>query len=105
MQPKLNHPVDLLRDEKGIYGIGVAKEAEIELPPSDLILRCDRLPEGGFIGNSILQRISGGFRHGMFTHTAEEHLRKVIHFGMLNKAGLHWPPVHEPFQPNVRYWS
>ena len=38
------HPVELLRDGKGIYGIGVASEAEIDRRPRDLILRDDRLP-------------------------------------------------------------
>ena len=42
----------------------------------------------------------------MFRHTAEEHLRQVIHHGMLRRAGLSWPPPGDaPFDHDVRYWS
>lgn len=39
--PAIKYPVELLRDGKGLYGIGVAKEAEIYHRPR-LILRRDR---------------------------------------------------------------
>ena len=101
------HPVELLRDGKGIYGIGVAKEAETDHRPRDLILRHDRLPEleTSFSGYPILQMITGGFRHGMFCRTAEELHRQVIHHEMLRRAGLAWPPPDVPFHWNGRYWS
>ena len=101
------HPVELLRDGKGIYGIGVAKEAETDHRPRDLILRHDRLPEleTSFSGYPILQMITGGFRHGMFCRTAEELHRQVIHHEMLRRAGLAWPPPDVPFHCNGRYWS
>ena len=101
------HPVELLRDGKGIYGIGVAKEAETDHRPRDLILRHDRLPEleTSFSGYPILQMITGGFRHGMFCRTAEELHRQVIHHEMLRRAGLAWPPPDAPFHRNGRYWS
>src|SRR5262249_12875621 len=50
---------------------------------------------------AALQKITGGFRHGMFSHCIEEHLRKVIHYQMLYTAGLPWPPE----SLRVRYWS
>ena len=77
----IKHPVELLRDEKGIYGIGVANGVETDHRPRDLILRRDRLPEFEtcISGYPILQMITGGFRHGMFCHTSEEHLRQQIH--------------------------
>ena len=101
------HPVELLRDGKGIYGIGVASEAEIDRRPRDLILRDDRLPglETSFSGYPILQMITGGFRHGMFCRTAEELHRQVIHHEMLRRAGLAWPPPDAPFHHSGRYWS
>ena len=103
------HPVELLRDGQGIYGIGAAKEFEADHRPRDLIIRPDRLSkfdEPRFIDQPILQMITGGFRHGMFCHTSEEHLRRAIHHGMLRRAGLPWPPPGEaPFDHDVRYWS
>jgi PcfJ-like protein len=104
--PAIKHPVELLRDGKGIYGIGISKEAQIDSRPRDLILRRDRLPdEPYFSGYPILQMITGGFRHGMFCHTSEERLRQVIHHEMLRRVGLDWPPPDVPGDHNVRYWS
>src|SRR5450759_784094 len=42
----MTHPVELLRDAKGIYGIGVTKNAEVHERVTNLILRPDRLDEG-----------------------------------------------------------
>lgn len=97
-QPAIKYPVELLRDGKGIYGIGVAKKVEIDHRPRDLLLRRDRLTEFEtcFRGHPVLQMITGGFRHGMFTHMLEEHLRQVIHHGMLRRVGLAWPPPQSP---------
>ena len=87
---EIQHPVELLRDGKGIYGIGVAKEADVEHPPKPLILRRDRLEENN-TDRAVLQMITGGFRHGMFARMLEERLRQVIHHGLLRRRGLPWP--------------
>jgi hypothetical protein len=103
--------VDLLRDGRGVYGIGVidhcelaiacGRDLEIWQPPPALILRPDMLavPERPY--KAALQKITGGFRDGMFSHCVEEHLRKLIHYRMLHTTGLPWPPDGPP----VRYWS
>lgn len=109
--------VDLLRDGRGVYGIGVpdaidhrelaiacGRDSEVwQPPPPALILRPDMLavPEPPYPSKAALQKITGGFRHGMFSHCIEEHLRKLIHYWMLHTAGLPWPPDGPP----VRYWS
>ncbi len=49
----------------------------------------------------VLQRITGGFRHGMFCNTLEDRLRQVVHHQMLCRAGLPWPPPLD----GPRYWS
>lgn len=105
--PAVKHPVELLRDGKGIYGIGVANDVETDRRPRDLILRRDCLPEfkADFCGHPILQMITGGYRHGMFCRTLEEHQRQVIHHGMLRRAGLAWPPPQSLDLPYERYWS
>ncbi len=36
------YPVELLCDGRGIYGIGIAKETDVDDPPADLLLRPDR---------------------------------------------------------------
>jgi hypothetical protein len=107
-------PIDLLRDQHGVYGIGISVDREMleiacgfhsedSLPPA-LILRPDALPEiddqyrGG--GVPVLQKITGGFRHGLFANCREEWFRRIIHYRMLYTAGLPWPP-HD----RVRYWS
>ena len=90
-------PVVLLRDGRGIYGIGVSDlfdyeaaawscgvEPEpytFERPPSDLILRPDRLmdakaPLPMLAGYAVLQKIAGGFRRGPFMRSREEQLRQ-----------------------------
>jgi hypothetical protein len=106
------HPVELLRDQRGVYGIGVSDlfdseaiawscgiEPEphtFERPPSDLILRPDRLLDSrtndALLGTAVLQKIAGGFRRGPFMHTREEQLRRFIHHEALNRAALPWPP-------------
>src|SRR5262245_34916049 len=97
LREKPEPPVELLRDAKGIYGIGVAKEVKTDRRPPDLILRRDRLAESEtFAGYAVLQMITGGFRHGMFTCMLEEHFRRVIHHGMLRRVGLAWPPPQSP---------
>jgi PcfJ-like protein len=95
--PAAAYPVQLLRDATGIYGIGgsetIRVRQDVELP-----LRPDRLKECSW--GAALQMITGGFRYGPFTHTAEERLRRIVHHAMLHSAGLPWPAPH-----NVAYWS
>ena len=106
--PAIKYPVELLRDGAGIYGIG-AKEAEMDLLPPHLLLRRDHLKDSlpnqnhEFTHHPVLQMITGGFRHGMFEHTTEERLRKVIYHNMLRRAKLPWPPSEQPGQ--YPYWS
>ena len=84
------HSVELLRDGKGIYGVGAGDGESI-------IFRPDRLPKKAASFFPIYQQITGGFRHGMFSRTAEEQLRQSIHHNMLRRAGLDWPPTDQPW--------
>jgi PcfJ-like protein len=114
-------PVELLRDRRGIYGIGVSDAYDIEAlawacgaDPKDtwqiqrvdnLILRPDMLQfakwchRGSF---AVLQKITSGFRHRMFTPSHEESLRRVIHHEALIRARLPWP---FPDEEGIKYWS
>jgi hypothetical protein len=51
--------------------------------PPDIVLRPDRLLQAQTPHLAALQMIVGGFRHGVFSHMAEEHLRQHIHWEML----------------------
>ena len=116
------HPVELLRDRHGVYGIGASELFDFELtaaragvelepytferPPGDLILRPDRFFDTkprGTVHGAVLQKIVGGFRRGPFIRSHEERLRQFIHHEALNRAGLPWPPPGENFSP--AYWS
>ena len=103
-----NMPVELLRDARGIYGIGIADSHDLKAlawscginepyfrcsPPRPLILRPDCLERANGSG-AALQKIVPGFRHGPFEHTAEERLRRFIHHEALQRAGLPWHPLH-----------
>jgi hypothetical protein len=110
-------PVELLRDQRGVYGIGVCELFDFEAvawscgiepapytferPPS-LILRPNRLPDTEPHG-AVLQKITGGFRCGPFMRSHEEQLRKFIHHEALNSAGLRWPPQHQ--KTDEAWWS
>jgi hypothetical protein len=96
----VKHPVQLLSDTKGIYGIGVDSSAveNRRAEPPEIILRPDRLPEAK-THPAALQMIIGGFQHGMFSHMSEERLRRAIHWEMLRRKGLSWPIDHP------RWWS
>jgi hypothetical protein len=102
---EIKHPVELLRDRKGVYGIGVAKEAVTDCRPSDLILRRDHLVDKNNHQPAVLQMITGGFRHGMFANMSEEKLRQVIHRGLLSRRGFIWPPSQSSSYDNECYWS
>ena len=72
--------------------------------PDALILRPDRLAERQSPSiHAVLQKITGGFRHGMFSHTTEEHLRQFIHHEALRRTGLSWPP--RPKCNDPPWWS
>jgi hypothetical protein len=113
-------PVELLRDARGIYGIGITEPHDLEAlawscgieeetyfrcsPPPPLILRqdwleCVKWPYGY---GAALQKIVGGLRHGPFEHTTEEKLRRFIHHEALQRAGLPWPP---PDHHHEQWWS
>jgi PcfJ-like protein len=106
-------PVELLRDRRGVYGIGVSDAYDFEAlawacgvddvstqrAPRCLILRADMFHMRHGCSSAVLQKIIGGFRHGMFSHFCEEHLRQFIHHEALMRAGLPWPPEDE------RWWS
>jgi hypothetical protein len=115
----IGKPVELLRDGRGIYGVGLADEFDFEAlawacgidsPPRNrhtryLILRPDLLRNSEQKDPpAVLQRITGGFRRGPFSYSIEEQLRQVIHHEALNRAGLEWPP-QKSGRPYVAYWS
>lgn len=106
-------PIELLRDERGVYGIGVSNSYDheahawacgIEEPthndrcPASLILRPDKLVKltdaRFYRTRAVLQKITGGFRYSLFSTSTEEGLRQFIHHEALRRAGLPWPPKH-----------
>jgi hypothetical protein len=110
-------PVELLRDQRGIYGIGVSDLYDFEAvarscgiepepytfarPRSALILRPDWLMDTK-PHRAVLQKILGGFRCGPFIRSSEEKLREIIHHEALKRVGLPWPP---PDSFRERWWS
>ena len=110
-------PVELLRDGRGIYGIGVSESFDFEavawrcgiMPepytfqraPNALILRPDWFMETK-PHKAVLQKIVGGFRRGPFMHSGEEQLRQFIHHEALKRSGLPWPP---PDNHHARWWA
>jgi hypothetical protein len=113
-------PVELLRDQRGVYGIGVSDLFDFEAvawscgiepgpytferPPSALILRPDWFPDSRPRG-AVLQKIAGGFRRGPFMRSHEERLRQFIHHEALNRAGLPWPPPQDSPSGFAQWWS
>ena len=120
-------PVELLRDGRGVYGIGVSERFDykaiawscgiepepltFERRPRDLVFRPDCLintkPNVGETAvfahdYAVLQKIVGGFRRGPFMRSGEEHLRQFIHHEALNRAGLPWPPRDND---HARWWA
>lgn len=110
-------PVELLRDARGVYGIGVSEAHDYEAHawahgideptrddrrPASLVLRPDKLdcvkPR-----EAVLQKIVGGFRRGPFMRSTEEGLRQFVHHEALNCARLPWPPEHR--SDPCRWWS
>jgi hypothetical protein len=98
-------PVELLRDGRGVYGIGTSELFDFEAAPIPLILRPDRFMDikryHAMQHKAVLQKIVGGLRLSPFKHSLEEQLRKVIHHETLKRAGLPWPPPDQ----NERWWS
>ena len=82
------HPVELLHDGRGVYGIGsIDFKREIKL-----ILRRDRVADGESIphwSKAALHRITGGFRHGMFCNTVEESFRRALQPPVLQWCAPH----------------
>lgn len=113
-------PVELLRDRRGIYGIGVNELFDFEAvalscgiepephtfehPPNALILRPDCF-FGSRPAGAVLQKIVGGFRRGPFMRSHEEQLRQFIHHEALNRAGLTWPPPQDSPSGLAQWWS
>ena len=113
-------PVELLRDQRGVYGIGVTdlfdleavawscgiepELGDFERAPPPLVLRPDWLDgvNGLKPHRAVLQKITGGFRRGPFMRSHEERLRQFIHHKALERAGLPWPP---PDNGHVSWWS
>jgi PcfJ-like protein len=117
-------PVELLRDGRGVYGIGVSELFDYEAIawscgiepephtfecPRPLVLRPDCFMKTepprevlSACDYAVLQKIVGGFRRGPFMHSAEEHLRQFIHHEALNRAGLTWPPRDND---HARWWA
>jgi hypothetical protein len=119
-------PVELLRDGRGIYGIGVSELFDYEAiawscgiepkpctfeRPRALILQPDcfmntkpQVDDAMLFARdyAVLQKIVGGFRRGPFMHSGEEHLRQFIHHEALNRAGLPWPPRDND---HARWWA
>jgi PcfJ-like protein len=100
-------PVELSRDGRGVYGIGIshfhrkARSDDYDLKRScTLILRPDRFDDSR-PGGAVLQKIVGGFRRGIFHYSLEENLRRFLHHEALRRAGLSWPP---PFD-DPPWWS
>jgi hypothetical protein len=118
------NPVELLRDGRGIYGIGVSEAFDVDalawtcgIDPEtwqtayvpNLIVRPDMLQFSKPCSSrfAVLQKITGGFRYGMFRNSHEEQLRRFIHHEALNRAGLPWPPSPHspPPEREIQYWS
>jgi hypothetical protein len=101
------HPVELLRDRHGVYGIGVSELFDFELTaaragvelerPPDLILRPDWFPDNR-PRCAVLQKILGG----MGSH--EERLWQFIHHEALNRSRLPWPPQRLSLGETARVW-
>ena len=117
MMPTCPLPVELLRDGRGIYGIGVSDLFDDQALawscgidprswehkyPGALILRPDRL-HGTKPYRAVLQKITGGFRRSIFHNSIEERLRQFIHHEALRRAGLCWPP--QPERGDPEWWS
>jgi len=95
-------PVELFRDGRGIYGVGVSDLFDyeavawscgvepdtytVERPPRALILRPDWFMETK-PHRAVLQKIVGGFRRGPFMRSSEDRLRQFIHHEALKRAG------------------
>jgi hypothetical protein len=96
-------PVKLLRDQRGIYGFGLTSERRHRWKPRNaVVLRPDMLEQHPSSRGAVLQKITGGFRRGLFQYATEEGLRQIIHHEMLNRRGLSWPPEDVD---GVRWWS
>jgi hypothetical protein len=87
------NPVELLRDDKGIYGIGLCEEyLAADLPPdlrrrqNRLVLRPDRIEEACGIGRPVLQWLPQ--RGWLFGRSQEAELRDTMCAVMRHCAGI-----------------
>src|SRR5262245_2773307 len=87
-----HHPVELLRDRRGVYGIGGCETLHPgTVRESMLILRRDRVGDGGTFTShyqAALHQITGGSRRGLFSYTVENDLRRAIHHDLLRRRGF-----------------
>ena len=96
-----DHPVRLLCDQRGIYGIGCESEAIFTAGSKEevaLLLRPDRIETDP--RPAALQMIIGGPRPGPFRHTLEDYFRQAVHHTLLRRAGIPWPPLAQ-----LAWWS
>src|SRR6266576_2465071 len=89
------HPVELLRDDKGVYGIGLCEEyLAADLPPdwprrqNRLVLRPDRVEDASYdgIGRPVLQWLPQ--RGPLFGRSQEAELRDTMCAVMRHCAGI-----------------
>jgi hypothetical protein len=85
---RLVYPVQLLKDRKGIYGIGVVDEIKRFNPETpEIVLRPDLLLDDSS-PTAALQMLTGGSLRRLFKCCTEEMLRRVIHEEMLWREGF-----------------
>jgi hypothetical protein len=77
-QTQSDHPVELIRDERGVYGIDGDHNVDGDHHQRlVLLLRSDRLNQA-HRAIAVLRMITGGFRHCPFCRTLEEYFRRTI---------------------------
>jgi hypothetical protein len=105
------HPVDLLRDSKGIYGIGVTDEVswphrQVNVKEDcerklKIVLRSDKFLEEHTDARVVaLQKIACGPAVPALAYCAEQDLRAIIHYHMLQRAGLRLDDEARPIRPD-----
>jgi PcfJ-like protein len=105
--PAFERPVDLLRDRRGIYGVGVAEEYAAVADDIKLVLRPDVLhstPPDRYGSFAVLQQIPGENLR-CFRGSREQWLREIVLRESLIRAGLASP--YERCSPDEQWswWS
>jgi hypothetical protein len=115
---KAERPIELLRDKKGIYGLGIVPDYEFADPENispehtrhhhpkrPIILRPDKWEGAEPIiyssSNAILQRIPYRKRHYKSGDSLETAFRNVMHDEMLRKSGVKSPAVIRNFYQHL----